>query len=183
MNFHWKDCCWSWSSNTLATWCKKNWLIWKDHDARKGWRQEEKGMAEEEMVGWHHWLALEFEQALGVGDRQGSLACNIPGGLQRFGHNWGTELNCSSFISMPSRSTFPSPDSSKNSWEVRLFSAIFLNISPASIHYWLQNPCVVMGWIPSKSCMLKSLPPVWFHLVIGSLREIVKIKWGCQDAS
>ena len=82
MNFHWKDCCWSWSSNTLATWCKKNWLIWKDHDARKGWRQEEKGTAEDEMVGWHHWLALEFEQALGVGDRQGSLACNIPGGCK-----------------------------------------------------------------------------------------------------
>ena len=34
----------------------KNWLIWKDHDAGKDWRQEEKGMAEDEMVGWHHQL-------------------------------------------------------------------------------------------------------------------------------
>ena len=34
----------------------KNWLIWKDPDARKGWRQEEKGTTEDEMVGWHHWL-------------------------------------------------------------------------------------------------------------------------------
>ena len=33
---------------------KKNWLIWKDPDAGKDWRQEEKGMAEDEMVGWHH---------------------------------------------------------------------------------------------------------------------------------
>ena len=34
----------------------KNWLVWKDPDARKDWRQEEKGMEEDEMVGWHHWL-------------------------------------------------------------------------------------------------------------------------------
>ena len=34
----------------------KSWLIWKDPDAGKDWRQEEKGMTEDEMVGWHHWL-------------------------------------------------------------------------------------------------------------------------------
>ena len=34
----------------------KNWLIWKDPDAGKDWRQEEKGMTEDEMVGWHHQL-------------------------------------------------------------------------------------------------------------------------------
>ena len=34
----------------------KNWLIWKDPDVGKDWRWEEKGMAEDEMVGWHHWL-------------------------------------------------------------------------------------------------------------------------------
>ena len=40
----------------------KNWLIGKDPDAGKGWRQEEKGTAEDEMVGWHHWLnGHEFE--------------------------------------------------------------------------------------------------------------------------
>ena len=39
-----------------------NWLIWKDPDAGKDWRQEEKGMTEDEMVGWHHWLnGHEFE--------------------------------------------------------------------------------------------------------------------------
>ena len=56
----------------------KNWLIGKDPDAGKDWRQEEKGMTEDEMVGWHHWLnGHEFEQALGVGDGQGSLVyCN-----------------------------------------------------------------------------------------------------------
>ena len=40
----------------------KSWLIWKDPDAGKDWRQEEKGMTEDEMVGWHHWLnGHEFE--------------------------------------------------------------------------------------------------------------------------
>ena len=53
----------------------KNWLIGKDPNAVKHWRQE-KGMTEDEMVGWHHWLnGHEFEQAPGVGDGQGSLAC------------------------------------------------------------------------------------------------------------
>ena len=53
----------------------KNWLIWKDPDPGKYWRQEEMGTTEVEMVGWHHWLnGHEFEQALGVGDGQGSLA-------------------------------------------------------------------------------------------------------------
>ena len=57
----------------------KNWLIWKDPDGGKDWRQEEKGMTEDEMVGWHHLLNRhEFEQALGVGDGQGSLECCSP---------------------------------------------------------------------------------------------------------
>ena len=59
----------------------KNWLIGKDPDAGKDWRQEEKGMTEDEMVGWHHLLdGHEFEQAPGVADGQGSLACCSPWG-------------------------------------------------------------------------------------------------------
>ena len=47
----------------------KYWLIGKDPDAGKDWRQGEKGTTEDEMVGWHHWLTgHEFEQALGVSD-------------------------------------------------------------------------------------------------------------------
>ena len=56
-------------------------FIGKDLDAGKNWRQEEKGMTEDEMIGWHHWLdGHEFEQAQGVGDGQGSLAFCGPGG-------------------------------------------------------------------------------------------------------
>ena len=59
----------------------RNWLIEKDPDAGKDWRQEEKGTTEDEMVGWHHRLdGHEFEQALGVGDAQRSLACCSPWG-------------------------------------------------------------------------------------------------------
>ena len=54
----------------------KNWLTGKDPDAGKDWGQEEKGMTEDEMVGWHHQInGHEFEQAPGVGDGQGGLAC------------------------------------------------------------------------------------------------------------
>ena len=60
----------------------KNWLIWKDPEAEKDWRQK-KGMTEDEMVGWHHWLdGHEFEQAVGVGDGQGSLVCCSPWGCK-----------------------------------------------------------------------------------------------------
>ena len=54
----------------------KGWLIWKDPDAGKDWRQEKKGTTEDEMIGWHHWLnGHGFGWALGVGDGQGGLAC------------------------------------------------------------------------------------------------------------
>ena len=53
----------------------KNWLTGKDPDVGKDWRQEEKGMTEDEMVGWHHRLnGHESEQAPGVGDGQAGLA-------------------------------------------------------------------------------------------------------------
>ena len=54
----------------------KSWLIEEDSDAGRDWGQEEKGMTEDEMAGWHHWLnGCESEWTLGVGDGQGGLAC------------------------------------------------------------------------------------------------------------
>ena len=76
---------------------EESWLIWKDPDAGKDWGQEEKGMTEDEMVGWHHWHnGRGFGWTPGVGDGQGGLAC-----CDSWGHkeldtterlNW-TELN------------------------------------------------------------------------------------------
>ena len=61
----------------------KSLLIWKDPDAGKEWRQEEKGTTEDEMVGWHHWLnGHELEQTLGAVDGQGGLACSSLGGCK-----------------------------------------------------------------------------------------------------
>ena len=51
-------------------------------------------MTEDEIIGWHHQLyGHEFEQALGIGNGQGSMACCSPWGSQRVGHNGATELN------------------------------------------------------------------------------------------
>ena len=61
----------------------KNWLIWKDPDAGKDWRQE-KGTTEDEMVGWHHKLnGHEFEWTPGVGDGHGGLVCCSPWGCKK----------------------------------------------------------------------------------------------------
>ena len=59
---------------------RKSWLIWKDPDARKDRRWEEKGPTEDEMIGWHRWPdAHEFEQALGVGDGQEAWCAAVHG--------------------------------------------------------------------------------------------------------
>ena len=89
LNIHWKDWYWSWSSNTLVTCCKELTHL-------KGpwcWErlQEEKGMTDDEMVGWHHRLdGHEFEQPPGVGDGAGVLQSM---GSHRVIHDWATELN------------------------------------------------------------------------------------------
>ena len=74
----------------------KNWLIGKDPDAGKDWRQEGRGMTEDEMVGWHHQLdGHELEQAMGLGNGQGSLVCCSPCGRKESDmteRDW-TELN------------------------------------------------------------------------------------------
>ena len=75
LHIHWKD--WCWSSN-LCPPDAKSLLIGKDPDARKDWRQEEKGATENETVGWNH--GHESEQAPEIGDGQRSLACCSPWG-------------------------------------------------------------------------------------------------------
>ena len=68
----------------------KNWLIGKDSDAGKYWTQEDKGMTEDEMVGWHHRRnGHKFEQTLEVDDGQENLASMRS---ERVRHDWETEL-------------------------------------------------------------------------------------------
>ena len=65
----------------------KNWLIWKDPDAGKDWRWEEKGMTEDEMFGRHHWANSGSWWGTGNSGMLHSV------GSQRVGHDWVTELN------------------------------------------------------------------------------------------
>ena len=78
LNIHWKDWCWSWSSNPLAAWCKEL-THWK-----RPWCWERlKGATEGEMVGRHHWLkGHEFEQTQGDSGGQRSRACCSPWGCK-----------------------------------------------------------------------------------------------------
>ena len=89
---------------------EKNWLIGKDPDAGRDWGQEEKGMTEDEMVGWHHWLnGHGLGWTPGVGDGQGGLVCCSP-----WGHKWldmTEQLNWTDWVAMVVQSrtlsTFP----------------------------------------------------------------------------
>ena len=80
----------------------KDWLIGKDPDDGKDWRQEGKGTTEDEMVGWHHWLnGLEFEHAPGDNEGQGSLTAAVYGVAES--HTWlsnWTTTKCSALKKM-----------------------------------------------------------------------------------
>ena len=81
--------------NILATWCEELTHL-KEPDAGKDWRWEEKGMTEDEMVGWYHRLnGHKFEWTPGVGDEEGGLSCSNSWGCKESdtteGLNW-TEL-------------------------------------------------------------------------------------------
>ena len=85
----------------------KNWLIGKDPDAGRDWGQEEKGMTDDEMAGWHHWLnEQEFGWTPGVGDGQGGLACCSPWGRKKSDRTEG--LNCTEM---------PNPSHTTLRWE------------------------------------------------------------------
>ena len=79
LKIHWKDWCWSWNSNTLATWCMEL-SHWKRPWFWERLKAGGEGDEEDEMVGWHHQLeGYEFEQVTWVGYEQESLACCILG--------------------------------------------------------------------------------------------------------
>ena len=110
----------------------KSWLIGKDPDSGKDWRQEEKRMTEDEMVEWHHWLNVyEFEQALRVGDKQGSLACCSSWGGKESDTteqlNW-TESICSKMVK--------DYNGKASSFRVELMIKCFLNqLDSVKAHY------------------------------------------------
>ena len=101
----------------------KNWLLGKDPDAGKDWRQEEKGMTEDEMVGWDHRLnEHEFEQALVVSDGQGSLGYCSP---------WGCKSDMTERLNWTGLN--------QNKKEVSLGYNAFLGLN-LDFHIWLVFP-------------------------------------------
>ena len=123
----------------------KNWLIGKDHDPGKDWRQEEKGMTEGETSGWHHWHnGHGFEQALGVGDGQGGLACCSPWG--RKVSDMTERLNWTeAFIPVKWKLTFKMNANLKHKWNkykwklhIKTCKWIFLTVVSPITKNWKQ---------------------------------------------
>ena len=128
----------------------KSWLIWKDPDAGRDWGQE-KGMTEDEMARWHHWLnGHESEWTPGVGDEQGGLACcNSCGCLELDTTEW---LN---------------------------WMTLLIFYCKQTVLLWLLNsiPCIwakIGGWIEFKALGALLLPGrmFWFLLITLALEVL-----------
>ena len=117
----------------------KSWLIWKDPDAGKDWRQEAKGTAEDEMVGWHHWLhGGEFELTLGVGDRQGGLVCCRPWGRKESDTTEGLNWILSIFSLPWTTAQFPTKQNLQADTNESTFAGTTSNQSWFSPRYFLN---------------------------------------------
>ena len=114
-----------------------SWLIWKDPDAGKDWRQEKKGTAEDKIVVWHHQLnGHKFEWTLGVGDGQGGLACYDSWGRKELNMiewlNW-TELTRRTFVS-------------------KVMSLLFNMLSRLVINFLPRSKCLLISWLQVTIC-------------------------------
>ena len=94
LGVHWKDCCWSWNSNTLTTLCKE-----LTHWKRPWYWERLRGRGEGDDRGWDSWMASLTEWTWVWVDSRSWSWTGSPGvlqfmGLQRVGHDWVTELNC-----------------------------------------------------------------------------------------
>ena len=121
----------------------KSWLIWKDPDAGKDWRWEEKGTTEDEMVEWHHWLdGHGFGWTLGVGDGQGGLACY---------DSWVRK------------------ESDTTEWLnwTELLQDLATELAMWNINFYLLYTCVGRLWLLFIQMGQKALAIVWYFLSLG----------------
>ena len=145
-----------------------NWLLRSDPNAGKDWRHEEKGMTEDEIVGWHsqldgHLDGHDFEQALGDGDGQGSLVCCNPWAHREPDMteqlNW-TELNCV-------------PIMNSSVWWVLLYN--LCSWEPSSI-IKVINPCIMMK-------TLKTDKNIWLYICVfylfSSFHAMIRTPYIC----
>ena len=149
----------------------KCWLIGKDSDAGMDWGQEEKGMTEDEMAGWHHWLdGCESEWTLGVGDGQGGLAWCDSWGC-RVGHDWVAELNWTSKRFIPNAAVdflCPGEEVSAGSSHVFVLNPLLKTVSlhlPWGSMLWilLVNPPIKLK-VSAFSALFSSHVSIWQNL-------------------
>ena len=100
LNIHWKDWCWSWNSNTLATWCEEQ-IYLKRPWCWEKLKAQEKRKTEDETVGWHHQLDGLSLSKLRWWTGKSAMLQSM--GSQRVGHDWVTELNWMTHNHMVSR--------------------------------------------------------------------------------
>ena len=139
----------------------KNRLIWKDPDVGKDWRLEEKGTTEDEMSGWYHQLnEHEFEQTLGDGEGQGSLACCSPCGCKKSYTTKGLDNNNNTLVVSNAKScpTLVSP------WTVAHRSICPWDFpgknNTVGCHFLLQGIFLTQESNPAlQDCFLLSEPP------------------------
>ena len=129
----------------------KSWLIGEDSDAGRDWWQEEKGMTEDQMAGWHHWLdGCESEWTLGVGYEQGGLAyCDSWGGKES---DTTEQLNWTELTSMKSFNN-------KN-YCVGLLKLLQLCVwEKSTLYINLLEECMIQAYFPKpKNSVQNSVP-------------------------
>ena len=155
-------------------------IIGKDLDAGKDWRQEEKGVTEDEMVGWYHWLnGHELERALGDGDGQGSLECCSPWGRKELGTTEGLNNNLTIYMmyidGMPQTLSVSFPTCSGKQ-----------KACPFAIFFCMQY--FLVGWnkgrkgsgggLSQRESSLKALPQNFLTLIPASPRgALAEARW------
>ena len=135
LGVHWKDWCWSWNSNTLATWCEEL-AHWKRPSCWERLRAGGEGTTEDEMVGGHYQLdGRGFEWTPGVGDGQGGLAC-----CDSWGHKESdtTELNWTVYHLKKQRHHFA---------DQGLYSQSYV-FSNSHVQMWESDQ--KKGWVPKN---------------------------------
>ena len=143
----------------------KSWLIGKDPDAWKDWRQEEKGTTEDEMVGWHHQLnGHEFEQALRVGDGQGSLACCCPWGHREL--DTTEQLKWTGKIIVLTRQTFVS----------KVMSLLFNMLSRFVIAFLSGSKDLLITWLQSLSAVILECKKIK-SVTVSIFPHLFAIQW------
>ena len=135
LGVHWTDWCWRWNSNTLATWCeelthfKRRWCWEKLQAGGKG-----------DNRGWDGWMASPTQWMWVLVNSRSWWWTRKPGvlqsrGLQRVGHDWGTELNWTD----PSQYLCLKMSMDRGAWR-------------ATVHEVTKNQTCLSEWAHSHSC-------------------------------